>query len=527
MSQRFHEWEFSGDLLTARSDAGQELRFTRQERAVLVELLAKPGSLVTRQRLLEVLPRQDGKDTDGSERQVDYLITRLRRHLDDTARKPRFIATHYGDGYRWIAPVSKPPDAPDSAFLVIQPLHRHMPPAADALVRTLCEVLRERIRPPNSAPASVAIAPLPPWRPDPGSFCAFILEISTWTDDTALHAALLLRDARTRQPVYPLRITHPLSRGHGQLAVQGKTEAIASDLLPRIWAHQALNRGEAPTDLPLELRLHEATRLFGEPLATWRESLAYADQLDHGVHQAAVRDVVRAMALLTRIILQSPRTQCLTPQEWDEHEAEIERLVIPHLDAIAGQPLLELAAARLLNSIGGRHAQTALQLAQSGFAGTTAFAAALPTLAQCHVHAGDFAIADALYERSLELAEPGSQFHIYLLTLRCLACLGSGDREALARCRAELFAVHPPARQDMGFLLHSPDPELPPDIAAVLPRLPENILRLMVYFVPRSTRRLFGNPEHQANLLRGFAAHLARYMGPHVLSDELRALIAG
>lgn len=524
MPQQFHDWIFCDDLHTARSGTGEEVRFTRQERAMLAELLARPGTIVTRQRLLDALPRQDGKHIDGSERQVDYLVTRLRRHLGDSARNPRFIATEYGSGYRWIAPQPMPPPLPEGTFLAIQPLHRHLPPAADALAQALNQALGDRIRPPDGALRGTAIAPPPPWQPDPGSACAFVLEISAWADNTLLHAALLLRDARTRQPLHPLRVTHPLAHGHGQLAAQGNAGAIADALLPRIWAHQALQPGEAPTDLPLEMRLHEATRLFGEPLATWRESLAYAETLDQGTHQPAIRDIARAMALLTRIILQSPRTQCLSPQEWDAHEAEIEQLILPHLPAIQGQPLLELAAARLLNTLGGRHAHTAFALARSGFAGTTAFAAAWPTLAQCHVHAGDFSTAHALYERSLELAEPGSQFHIYLLTLRCLACLGSDDREALARCRADLFAAHPPARQDMGFLLHSPDPELPPDVAAVLPMLPEAVLRPMVYLVQRRARGLFASPEHQANLLRGFATHLVRHAGPSVLDDDLRAL---
>ena len=521
MPQRFHDWTFCDDLHTARSSAGGEVRFTRQERAALTELIARPGTLVTRQRLLEALPRQDGKHAEGSERQVDYLITRLRRHLGDTARSPRFIATEYGDGYRWVA--TAPPPEAQTAVIAIQPLHRQMPPAADALARALCEALNERIRPADGALPGAAIAPPPPWQPAPGGACAFVLDISAWDDGTTLHAALLLRDARTRQPLHPLRITHPLAHGQGQLAAQGNAGAIADALLPRIWAHQALAPGVAPADPPLEVRLHEATRLFGEPLETWRESLAYAEQLDGG-HQPAVRDITRAMALHTRIVLQSPRTHWLTPAEWDAHEAEIEQLVLPHLAAITGQPLLELAAARLLGAAGGSHAQAAFDLARSGFAGTTAFAAAFPTLAQCHVRAGDFATAHTLYAHSLELAEPGSQFHIYLLTLRCLACLGSGDRDALARCRAELFAVQPEARQRMGFVLHSPDPELPADVAAALPLLPEAMLRAMAYLVQRQARTLYSQPAHRANLLRGFARHLARRVGPQVLTHELRAL---
>jgi DNA-binding response OmpR family regulator len=56
--------------------------------------------LRSRQALLDVV---SGPGSDASDRSVDYLVSRLRRKLGDSARRPRYIATHYGEGYIWIA----------------------------------------------------------------------------------------------------------------------------------------------------------------------------------------------------------------------------------------------------------------------------------------------------------------------------------------------------------------------------------------------------------------------------------------
>ena len=75
------------------------MRFTRQEQAVLGALARRPGTLVSRAQLLESLD----PDCEGAgERSVDFLVNRLRRKLRDDARKPRFIATRYGEGYVWL-----------------------------------------------------------------------------------------------------------------------------------------------------------------------------------------------------------------------------------------------------------------------------------------------------------------------------------------------------------------------------------------------------------------------------------------
>jgi DNA-binding response OmpR family regulator len=71
------------------------------EHALLYVLAARAGHVVTRAEILDALWGPD--ETPGSN-VVDAAIRRLRVHLGDDWRTPRFIATVSGRGYRLIPP---------------------------------------------------------------------------------------------------------------------------------------------------------------------------------------------------------------------------------------------------------------------------------------------------------------------------------------------------------------------------------------------------------------------------------------
>ena len=93
------------DTYTA-SAAGQPLELTRYEFQILAALMAQPQRVLTRMQLLDQL----GETTyDGYERIVDQHVKNIRSKLGDDARHPRYIATVYGVGYKFVA------GAPDDA----------------------------------------------------------------------------------------------------------------------------------------------------------------------------------------------------------------------------------------------------------------------------------------------------------------------------------------------------------------------------------------------------------------------------
>jgi len=521
MQQRFLHWVFGEGLSVARSDGGEEVRFTQQERSLLARFIASPGILLSRDRLLQALARENA-DHEAGLRHVDYLVSRLRRQLGDSARDPRFIATEYGEGYRWVAPAL--PVHRIDAFIVVMPLHRRMPPVVEAFMQGLCDALRGWVVENCGAGETVALAPVG-WYPEPTGNTAYLVEVSAWADAATLHLALMLYDARSRLPVHPLRLTRPLD-GYVRVVARDDGAAMSTTLCQRIWAHRALAADTgAPSQPPAELRLHQASCLFGDSASSWRRTQDRLMARNELPDSPVLRDYMQAMVMSTRIVQQSFHAECLEMREWDALEAEIERLVLAHLPAISGQSLLELAAARLLLVAGGRHFDTAFELARRGFAGTTAFATGLSTLAKCHMHAGEFAVACDLLERSMELVEHGSEFHVLLLVWKCIAHLGGGDAGALAQCRQTLFDIKPATRMELGVMLHDADSELPADLAGMLSRLDAAFLARLLQATERRAFIYFRDPAHRANGLRGFVSHVARHAGARVVPGSLQPLI--
>src|SRR5215831_3762139 len=91
---------------------GRKIQFTRNERALLLALTRNPRRLMPRDRLLDEI----ASESNVSDRNIDFLVNRLRAKLGDSAKSPNFIATQYGEGYVWIAVPSSV--APMDALLV-------------------------------------------------------------------------------------------------------------------------------------------------------------------------------------------------------------------------------------------------------------------------------------------------------------------------------------------------------------------------------------------------------------------------
>lgn len=76
--------------------AGQLVRLTAAEQALLAQLARRAGSVVTRNMLITKLHY-------NSRRAIDVQMTRLRRKLETNPKEPVFLLTVYGEGYRLLA----------------------------------------------------------------------------------------------------------------------------------------------------------------------------------------------------------------------------------------------------------------------------------------------------------------------------------------------------------------------------------------------------------------------------------------
>jgi DNA-binding response OmpR family regulator len=77
--------------------AGTPISLTAEEFDLLVALVAADGRVLTRATLLDAL---NPHSTEILERSIDVYVRRLRKKLGDDARKPQFVITVRGAGYR-------------------------------------------------------------------------------------------------------------------------------------------------------------------------------------------------------------------------------------------------------------------------------------------------------------------------------------------------------------------------------------------------------------------------------------------
>lgn len=92
--------ELEIDILHRRVRAGSnELHLTSLEQSLLYLLAANAGRLVTREQILDSLW---GIDHAAGSNLVDRHVRNLRTKLQDNWRRPRFIATVQGHGYRFL-----------------------------------------------------------------------------------------------------------------------------------------------------------------------------------------------------------------------------------------------------------------------------------------------------------------------------------------------------------------------------------------------------------------------------------------
>lgn len=517
---RYANLLFQPDMLVARRDDGSQLRLTRQERALLLRLVRQPHRLVTRAQLLDGMGDLAG---DLNERNIDYLVNRLRKRLGDNARTPRFIATQYGEGYVWIAePVS---EERVNAFVLIGPVFG-LADRADDLMPVVYE-LKRRIEVALGDERRVVC--LPEWRFDRAGQdeVTFNLEASLLVEDGAVHIAAMLRDGRNFAPITPFRVT--LS---GKADKSSDLDAVAQAICQAIWSHAALPGGEPvrPAQTPLHLRLHDAGMLLTGSNINWRENAQRLEREPAANPGEPMLAVMLALNRYAQLLLApvTPGEKPIDSEEWNAIEDEMERLALEALPKAKQEPMLLFGIAKVLSFINRGYLHLAQRITDEAFETSTAFAAAFAMKAQIAARLGDIDRALELYDRAIELAEQGAQFHIYLLILKATALLAADRRGAVDQIATELYAIDPSIRIMLGVFFVSPNARsLPPDIQSVISALSPEQAGAMLLHLFRTSARQFRHARHQKNILRGAAVHLVAHHGSPALPPELQKRFPG
>jgi DNA-binding response OmpR family regulator len=84
---------------------GRSVDLTPSEFEILATLIAAPGQVFSR---LDLLDRVSGEAYEGYERTIDVHIRNLRAKIEPYSKRPQYIETVYGMGYRFARPSTNP-----------------------------------------------------------------------------------------------------------------------------------------------------------------------------------------------------------------------------------------------------------------------------------------------------------------------------------------------------------------------------------------------------------------------------------
>lgn len=102
----FDAWILDAGRRELQHRDGRTVELSTVEYRLLRALVENPNVVLSRERLLDLTGRDD---TPAFDRSIDTQVSRLRKKLEDDARRPRLLHTAWGDGYLLSADVRRLP----------------------------------------------------------------------------------------------------------------------------------------------------------------------------------------------------------------------------------------------------------------------------------------------------------------------------------------------------------------------------------------------------------------------------------
>lgn len=510
---RFRGIRFEADLVSAILDDGAEVRFTRRERALLTLLVQRPGKVLSREVVLNALAHQN---LEMSDRNIDFLVNRLRRKLDDSPRSPRFIATRYGEGYEWVAPLRADAGEPVTrVFLRLGPVLGMRRAGLDtrAVARELNrlrDALERRFDPPRTITVRVSRTDESAHEPSDYALQFSCLKLQQ------LKAVAALRDGRNEH-IYR---TWQLKLSPDMRLIQTDERKFVDAVHRRIVEASIFT----PTDAaqagaePLSIALDRAAELFPTPTRRHRKisrMLRARLEANPGDHEAGILLAVNLHVAIVRGNL----------DELDTSLARIESLVLTHLEGIQQDPLYLSAAAKLLYFVG--HRQLAIQLAEKALDSGMSHAATLMVMGQISLFEDDLDFAVDCFDQAIGFCDKGTRFHTMLLMLKASAKRVAGDMDAVRELAREILRLDGTYRLMINAYLLGDEPHQDRLTAALAKAIPVSRWQKHLRHLYYVNARLFVHEKHRVRMLEGLTQLAMRHAGPACLIDELRESVPG
>jgi DNA-binding SARP family transcriptional activator len=342
----------------------------------------------------------------------------------------------------------------------------------------------------------------------------YVLHVGFHAENGRLNCAVTLREMPSKRIVKAFGLPVGIADATPFAGEAARISNIVIGALQQALADASVGLG-TPTDAPPGVRLQNATSLLSVSNPKW---LASGEQLRLEREQNpsdADTALQWCLHLFARLVHTSP-FKVMSLEERERTEREIEATVLECLPVIEANPVLNLAAAKLLYFIGRGHLELAEDLAERAFARTSDFAAALPILGQLRGTRGNFEEAVILFDRGIEMPDITAGFLLHMQVLKCTALLASGDRAALDAVASviDLSRDCPPEIALMIRLMIAPaGRELPAALAQALAAVgPSGAVSVIEYVYFTGARQLTSKAA-RANVMRGLVAHVTSLHG--------------
>jgi tetratricopeptide (TPR) repeat protein len=342
----------------------------------------------------------------------------------------------------------------------------------------------------------------------------YVLHVGFHAENGRLNCAVTLREMPSKRIVKAFGLPVGIADATSFAGEAARISNIVIGALQQALADASVGLG-TPTDAPPDVRLQNATSLLSVSNPKW---LASGEQLRLEREQNpsdADTALQWCLHLFARLVHTSP-FNVMSLEERERTEREIEATVLECLPVIEANPVLNLAAAKLLYFIGRGHLELAEDLAERAFARTSDFAAALPILGQLRGTRGNFEEAVILFDRGIEMPDITAGFLLHMQVLKCIALLASGDRAALDAVASviDLSRDCPPEIALMICLMIAPaGRELPAALAQALAAVgPSGAVSVIEYVYFTGARQLTSKAA-RANVMRGLVAHVTSLHG--------------
>ncbi len=94
--RRFAGWHFDVRTRRLTNPGGERTPLTRAEYELLSAFTARPGEVLSRDRLLDLITHRSWEPND---RTIDVLVRRLRQKIETNPKDPEIFVTAHGEGY--------------------------------------------------------------------------------------------------------------------------------------------------------------------------------------------------------------------------------------------------------------------------------------------------------------------------------------------------------------------------------------------------------------------------------------------